>query len=71
MNEPTRMKLIAALDVIALLFLAALVWREIFVGLVKQMIRGLVRMIDDPAQSTGLVVKVGDQGCKLCFGNGV
>jgi hypothetical protein len=30
-----------------------------------------MRMIDDPAQGTGLVVKVGDQRCKLCFGNRV
>ena len=28
-------------------------------------------MIDDPAQSTGLVVKVGDQRRKLCLGNTV
>jgi hypothetical protein len=35
----------------------------------KKMIRGSVRMIDDPAQSTGLVVKVDDQRHELCFGN--
>jgi hypothetical protein len=33
------------------------------------MIRGSVRMIDDSAQSTGLVVKIGDQRRELCFGN--
>jgi hypothetical protein len=33
------------------------------------MIRGSVRMIDEPAQSTGLVVKVDDQRHELCFGN--
>jgi hypothetical protein len=35
------------------------------------MIRGSVRMIDDPAQRTGLVVKVGEQRRELCFGNRV
>jgi hypothetical protein len=33
------------------------------------MICGLVRMIDDPAQSTGLIVKVDDQRRELCLGN--
>src|SRR5260370_4505219 len=46
-----------------------IVQQHIFDGLAKEMIRGSVRMIDDPAQSTGLVVKVDDQRPELCFGN--
>ena len=47
------------------------VQQHIFESLAKEMIRGSVRMIDDPAQRTGLVVKVGEQRRELCFGNRV
>ena len=55
---------------VSFIFSMLLVYRDIFVvDQCKEMIRGSVRLIDDLAEGTGLVVEVGDQRGKLRLAN--